>query len=104
VKQRVDALGSRRAKRTETFLLTAPEIWGTIRGRYNHPMPPVFSYPPVSEQRCQNCYCSRQHDTILRCHADVPKCSTSNLERAAWPIVCAGDWCGAWSRKEENEQ
>ena len=69
----------------------------------------IFDYPPVNEQRCQNCYCSREHKAlngtpVLRCHADAPKSSTDILGRAFWPIVSPKDWCGAWSRKEENGQ
>lgn len=54
-------------------------------------------YPPLAEQRCQNC---RYHHQS-RCRALPPRPNTDDLRNiAVWPFTEDDAWCGNWTSKE----
>lgn len=68
-----------------------------------------YGFPPLEEQRCENCRYSRPMAgviTALRCARHAPQISEAVTVEAftarwgCWPAVLPENWCGEWCAKE----
>lgn len=69
-----------------------------------------YGFPPLEEQRCENCRYSRPmagvNITALRCARHAPQISEAVTVAAftarwgCWPAVLPENWCGEWCAKE----
>jgi hypothetical protein len=56
-----------------------------------------LTYPPRSEQRCENCYYACPFsDGGQTCHRKPP------APNGAWPHVGNSKWCGEWAPMEAS--